>query len=63
MTTRKSVWLAIQDDMTATRLLDILRSHCKLALEHGEGLYIGILRTGGHGMSESMEKYELNLCQ
>lgn len=32
---RKSVWLAMQDDVAARRLVDIARRHCKLVLEYG----------------------------
>lgn len=35
MNMRKSVWLAIQDDVTAQKLVDIARRHCKLVIEFG----------------------------
>ncbi|KKC46960.1 hypothetical protein VE23_07115 [Paenibacillus sp. D9] len=34
MITRKSVWLAMEDNATAQRLLELARKHSKLALEH-----------------------------
>lgn len=34
MTTRKNLWLAMEDDVTAQRLVELTRRHSKLALEH-----------------------------
>ncbi|ANY68755.1 hypothetical protein BBD42_21515 [Paenibacillus sp. BIHB 4019] len=34
MTTKKSVWTAIEDDVTAQRLVELARAHFRLALEH-----------------------------
>lgn len=34
MTTRTNLWLAMDDDVTAQRLVVLTRRHSKLALEH-----------------------------
>jgi len=34
MTTKKNVWMAMEDDVTAQRLVEIARAHSKHALEH-----------------------------
>ncbi|MNN41098.1 hypothetical protein D3C76_61740 [compost metagenome] len=36
MVTARTVWLAMEDDVAAQKLLEITRRHCKLALEHGD---------------------------
>lgn len=34
MTTRESVWMAMEDDVIAQRLVELARMHSRLALEH-----------------------------
>ncbi|MBW7453794.1 hypothetical protein ACFOLF_06285 [Paenibacillus sepulcri] len=34
MTTRRNMWKAMEDDVTAQRLVELVRKHFKLALEH-----------------------------
>ncbi|MFB5269106.1 hypothetical protein ACE41H_20285 [Paenibacillus enshidis] len=36
MVTSRTVWLVMEDDVAAQKLLEIARTHCKLALEHGD---------------------------